>query len=100
MGHETTPDSNRTRIEALEGNQKEIMAALADMKATMNQLSLDAAEKWERLERRLVEQDGARRRNEWSSASRHQRPRAEERGGFHDSSESGEPQHEDRKSVV
>ena len=59
MERETTSGSNRTRIETLEGNQKEIMATLADMKATMNQLSLDTVEKWERIERRVVEHDGA-----------------------------------------
>ena len=89
MECETTPGSNRTRIEALEGNQKEIMAALADMKATTNQLSLDIAEKWEHVKRRVVEHDGARRRNGRSSAARHQRPRAEGMEEFHGGSDSG-----------
>ena len=79
MEREATPGSNRARFEALEGSQKEIMATLAEMKATMNQLSLDTMERRERRERRRVEHDGERRRDGRSNASGRARRYSDER---------------------
>ena len=62
MEREATSGSNRARFETLEENQKKIMAALAKMKATMNQLSLNTAERREHMERRR-KHDGERRRD-------------------------------------
>ena len=43
------------RLDALEGHEREIIVAIVEMKVAMNQLSLDTIEKWERMERRMVE---------------------------------------------
>ena len=59
------------RLDALMGNQREVLAAMADIRAALHQLSMDHAET-----RRMTE----RRRNRQPSASRHARPRAEDRG--------------------
>ena len=69
MEREATSGSNQARFETLEENQKEIMTTLAEMKATMNQLSLDTVERRECRERRRGEHDGERRRDGRYNAS-------------------------------
>ena len=65
--------SDKARLDMLEGGQREIIAAITNIKATLNQLSMATDET-----RRMV-QRGGERRSHRSSASRYARPRAEER---------------------
>ena len=44
MGRETSPVSDRARLEMLEGGQRELVAAITDIKASLNQLSVEFAE--------------------------------------------------------
>ena len=80
MEREANPNTNRARFEALEENQKEIMATLAELKTTMQQLSLDSAEQRERRERRRAEHNGEREESHRSSKSERSR-HADEREG-------------------
>ena len=73
MGRDASPVSDRVRLEILEGGQRELVAALTDIKATLNQLSVESAET-----RRMVQHVGERRAPR-SSPSRHTRSRAEAR---------------------
>ena len=71
MGRETSPMSDRARLEMLEGGQRELVAAITDIKATLNQLSVKSAETC-----RMVQRAGERR-TQRSNTSRHARSRAE-----------------------
>ena len=73
MGRETSPVSDRARLEMLEGDQRELVAAITGIQATLNQLSVESAET-----RRMVQHVGERLDHR-SSPSRHARSRAEER---------------------
>ena len=57
--------SDKARLDMLEGGQRELVAAITDIKATLNRLSVETAET-----RRLVQREGERRSHR-SSASHH-----------------------------
>ena len=85
-------ERDAARLDALEESQREIIATLADMKTTMNQLSLDAARN---RERRELEHHGERRRQ--SSTFMHARPRAEAKRDFHGDSDSSRSRHDEEQ---
>ena len=89
----TIMERDAARLDALEEGQREIIATLADMKTTMNQLSLDAARN---RERRGVEHHGERRSRQ-SSTSMHVMPRAEAKRDFHGDSDSGRSRHDEEQ---
>ena len=73
MGREKLPVDDRARLERMDGDQRNLTAAITGIQATLHQLSVDSAET-----RRMVQQVGERL-DHLSSPSRHARSRDEER---------------------
>ena len=83
MKQDQTMEHRAARLDALVGGQREILAALTDVKGSLKRMVREHAEMHESLERRSMRRDDKGMMSRQSSASRHARHRAEDRGGTH-----------------
>ena len=83
MEYDALSNFDRARLETMERGQGKILAALADLTTSLKRMSRGHAEMFESLEQRRMHRDDKGMMSRQSNASRHARPRAEDRGDPH-----------------